>query len=69
MHTGAPLLQGFGYVHFASEEAAGKAAKAAGQGGLSLGGRGLMLDFETNSRPKGSFRRLDGRHWSESDAR
>lgn len=66
---GAPRLKGFGYVQFASEVSVNKACAAATAGTLKIGHRPLFLDFDAQAKPKGSFRRLDGTHWNETETR
>lgn len=62
-------LKGFGYVELNGHEGVVACANAARQGRLVLGGRRLILDYEAVARPKGSFRRTDGRLWSEAERR
>ena len=60
-----PRLKGFGYVHFENQSSPFKAAQAAFAGSLVLSGRQLSIDYEVGAKPKGSFRRTDGRLWNE----
>eukprot|EP00903_Cladosiphon_okamuranus_P020342 g18662.t1 len=58
-------LKGFGYVEFASERGAESCVRK--QESLSVGGRPLVVDFETGA-PKGSFRRQDGAQIKKTSA-
>eukprot|EP00752_Nemacystus_decipiens_P002633 g2465.t1 len=58
-------LKGFGYVEFSSERGAETCVRT--QEGLSIGGRPLVVDFETGA-PKGSFRRQDGAQIKKTSA-
>ncbi|CAN0541974.1 unnamed protein product, partial [Scytosiphon promiscuus] len=49
--------KGFGYVEFVTERGAETCVRS--QETLSIGGRPIVVDFETGA-PKGSFRRQDG---------
>lgn len=53
-------LKGFGYVAFKTTKGLKKAYK---KDSITLAGRDLILDFETNSQPKNSFRDSKGKHW------
>lgn len=57
--------QGFGYVEFATERGAETCVRT--QESLSIGGRPLVVDFETGA-PKGSFRRQDGAQIKKTSA-
>lgn len=59
------LRQGFGYVEFETERGAGTCVRT--QEGLSIGGRPVVIDFETGA-PKGSFRRQDGAQIKKTSA-
>ena len=67
--SGQLRLKGFGYVQFASELGAKRAGAAAGAGTLQLSGRALYVDYDAaDAKPKGSFRRTDGKLWKEGEA-
>lgn len=57
--------QGFGYVEFSSERGAETCVRT--QESLSIGGRPVVVDFETGA-PKGSFRRQDGAQIKKTSA-
>lgn len=59
------VSQGFGYVEFVSEKGAETCVRT--QESLSIGGRPLVVDFETGV-PKGSFRRQDGAQIKKTSA-
>ena len=42
---------------------------AAREGRLVLSHRKLVVDYDVVARPKGSFRRTDGRLWSDAERR
>ena len=54
-------LKGFGYVQFAKGPSATEAVTA---GNVEVGGRALLLDYETGA-PKQSFKNAEGRNWSK----
>ena len=56
-------LKGFGYVEFSSPEGTTAMVAASRAGRLILGERRLFVDYDAVARPKGSFRRVDGRLW------
>ncbi|CAN0490837.1 unnamed protein product [Ectocarpus sp. 12 AP-2014] len=58
-------LKGFGYVEFSTERGAETCVRT--QQSLSVGGRPLVVDFETGA-PKGSFRRQDGAQIKKTSA-
>ncbi|CAB1115770.1 unnamed protein product [Ectocarpus sp. CCAP 1310/34] len=58
-------LKGFGYVEFSTERGAETCVRT--QQSLSIGGRPLVVDFETGA-PKGSFRRQDGAQIKKTSA-
>ena len=64
-----PRLKGFGYVHFENQSSPFKAAQAAFAGSLALSGRQLCVDYEVSAKPKGSFRRVDGKLWEETSTK
>lgn len=57
--------KGFGYVEFSTERGAETCVRT--QQNLSIGGRPLVIDFETGA-PKGSFRRQDGAQIKKTSA-
>lgn len=65
-HGEQKRFKGFGYVHFQEPGSAQAAVKAFVEGTLLVGGRRVIVDFEANARPKGSFKRADGRNWHKS---
>ena len=69
MSANPPRLKGFGYVHFENQSSPFKAAQAAFSGSLALSGRQLCVDYEVSAKPKGSFRRTDGKLWEEKAAK
>lgn len=58
-------LKGFGYVEFVTERGAETCVRT--QETLSIGGRPIVVDFETGA-PKGSFRRQDGAQIKKTSA-
>lgn len=64
-HRQTGNLKGFGYVDFATEQAA---TIAVGKADLRIGGRVVLVDYDVG-KPKGSFRRADGRHWRKGAER
>lgn len=60
-------LKGFGYVEF-TEPSSVKAVLASTEE-IYVGDRVAMCDFETNGRPKNSFRDTRGRQWNKNEGR
>lgn len=61
-------LKGFGYIQFETTKGVDKAMKAAKNSKVQLGGRGLILDYET-APPKRSFKTQSGRLWQKEEQR
>jgi len=60
------VSKGFAYVEFEARAGAeGAVAAAAAVGGLQVGGRGVVLDYDTSAGPRAGFKTADGRAFSK----